>query len=57
MEASQKNICDELLRDENISIDDNSENVKFDDNKILISSVEESSKMQKSVKESMCLQK
>ena len=57
MEASQKNICDELLRDENISIDDNSENVKFDYDKILISSVEESSKMQKSVKESMCLQK
>ena len=27
MEASQENIGDELLRDENISIDDNSENV------------------------------
>ena len=40
MEASQENIGDELLRDENISTDDNVENVEFDDDKILISSVE-----------------
>ena len=39
MEASQENISDELLRDENISTDDNVENVEFDDDKILISSV------------------
>ena len=50
MEASQENIGDELLRDENISIDDNSENVDVDDDKISISSVEETSKMQQSVK-------
>ena len=50
MEASQENIGDELLRDENISIDDISENVEVDDDKISISSVEETSKMQQSVK-------
>ena len=50
METSQENIGDELLRDENISIDDISENVEIDDDKISISSVEEASKMQKAVK-------
>ena len=34
-----------MLRDENISTDDNVENVEFDDDKILISSMEETSKM------------
>ena len=34
-----------MLRDENISTDDNFENVEFDDDKISISSVEETSKM------------
>ena len=46
----EENIGDELLRDEYISIDDNSENVEVDDDKISISSVEETSKMQQSVK-------
>ena len=45
MEASQENIGDELLRDEYISIDDISENVEIHDDKISISSVEETSKM------------
>ena len=49
-ETTQENIGDQLLRDENISIDDISENVKIDDDKISISSVEEASKMQKAVK-------
>ena len=56
MEASQENIGDELLRDENISIDDISENVEIHDDKISISSVEETSKMLvKHWNESLCL--
>ena len=45
-EASQENIGDELLRDENFSTDDNSNNVPLDHDKRSISSVEETSKMQ-----------
>ena len=51
MEASQENIGNELLRDENNSIDGNSENVEIDDDKISISSVEETFKTQ-----NLCLQ-
>ena len=39
IDSPQENIGDELFRDENISTDDNFENVEFDDDKILISSV------------------
>ena len=45
IDSPQENIGDELLCDENSSTDDNFENVEFDDDKISISSVEETSKM------------
>ena len=45
IDSPQENIGDELFLDENITTDDNFENVEFDDDKISISSVEETSKM------------
>ena len=51
MEACQENMGDELLRDENNSTYCNSENEEINDDKISISSVEETSKLQKPVKQ------